>query len=228
MPVLPSEFGGSGSSGVLSGFNYGGPLSNAEVHDGKGNGEEKGENGGRKGEEKGEEEKKKGDQEKDLTLNDVMSELRKLSVNVVSNFQKNDVVMAELKAEVATLRAEVVNKSDFERLEARVSIIEKKDPIDESGEMKLLKQQLSRLDPANRSLRIRGFADESLAEREKVIDKLMADLGVHRFSVESIYKGPTGQRVLTDMCVVAVNSNNEREKVLKVYEKNPEKNRGNL
>ena len=135
---------------------------------------------------------REGDKEKDLTLNDVMSELRKLSVNVVSNFQKNDVVMAELKAEVATLRAEVVNKSDFERLETRVSIIEKKGPINENGEMKLLKQHLSRLDPANRSLRIRGFADESLAEREKVIDKLMADLGVHRFSVESIYKRADG------------------------------------
>ena len=51
VPVLPSEFGGSGSSGVLSGFNYGGSLSNSEVQGVNGDGEKEGGNGGRKGEE---------------------------------------------------------------------------------------------------------------------------------------------------------------------------------
>ena len=82
-----------------------------------------------------------------------------------------------------------------------------------------MRQQIARLDPAVRSLRLRGFKDENMSERQKIIDKLMADFGINQFSVDPIYKGPAGQRNLTDMCVVAVNSNNVRENFLKEYEK---------
>ena len=73
--------------------------------------------------------------------------------------------------------------------------------------MKLLRQQISRLDPVVRSLRVRGFKIDNLAERVKMIDKMMADFGVGQFSVDPIYKGAAGQRTLTDMCIVVVNSN---------------------
>ena len=37
--------------------------------------------------------------------------------------------------------------------------------------------------------------------------------------MDPIYKGSAGQRVLTDMCIVAVNSNHVREDFLKKFEK---------
>ena len=52
-------------------------------------------------------------------------------------------------------------------------------------------------------------------------DSLMRTLGIEHYHVDHIYKGPSGQRTLTDMCIVTLNSNNHREDALKQAERNP-------
>ena len=84
-----------------------------------------------------------------------------------------------------------------------------------SPEVKMLRKQVSRLDPANKSLRFRGFASESVQVRVETIEKIIRDLGGGICSCEHIYKGPVGSRILTDMCVVELTSNSIRERILK-------------
>ena len=88
-------------------------------------------------------------------------------------------------------------------------------------EIKQLRQQIARLDPANKSIRVRGFKAEAIPARVACIEKELQGLGASHFTIEHIYKGPAGQRVLTDMCLIDLGSNSTREKVLKDLSSKP-------
>ena len=85
--------------------------------------------------------------------------------------------------------------------------------------MRILRQQIAKLDPTNRGIRLRGFKEESLDVRHKIVDDLMSQAGITHFIMENIFKG--SQRSLTDMCVVTLDSNSCRESVLRQAEKSP-------
>ena len=71
------------------------------------------------------------------------------------------------------------------------------------------------MDPANKSLRFRGFQGDSLPERVACVEKCLGDIGLTAFLIEHVYKGPPGQRSLTDMCVVELRADAIREDALK-------------
>ena len=69
-----------------------------------------------------------------------------------------------------------------------------------------------------------------MEHRYEAIEKLAQNLGQTRFSIDHVYKGPHGSRVLTDMAIVEFTSNSVRESVLKVSEGKPlqDQNRAEL
>ena len=123
----------------------------------------------------------------------------------------------EIKEDIQNLKADFVSKPEFNNLEARVSVLETKGVASE--EDKSLRQQVSRLDPANKSLRFRAFKDADLSVRVRIIEHCLSHIGVKSSNVEHIYKGPPGQRELTDMCIVEFGSNSVREQALKELNK---------
>ena len=89
---------------------------------------------------------------------------------------------------------------------------------------------MAKLDPAQKSLRWRGFKTDSGLARVAYIEKELQNLGCSHCTVEHIYKGPRDNRTMTDMSVVDVGSNSVRERLLKDFgsKKILDQNRGEL
>ena len=92
----------------------------------------------------------------------------------------------------------------FDKLEARVSDLELKGFA--CPDLEFLRQQVDKFDPANRSLRVRGFLQKSLNDRKSCVEKLIEDLGISVLRSDHIFKGPKGQRELTDMSILEFSS----------------------
>ena len=115
------------------------------------------------------------------SLTDIMKGINKLSVqnhNHEVHLNKIDHAIQSFQAELACLKESMVTKESFVNLESRVVKLEEKEVGQYSHEIKLLRQQVSKLDPANRGLRLRGFKEDDLDKRRKVIDDLMSKLGL--------------------------------------------------
>ena len=121
----------------LPGFKFGGSLSNSEVgvggKDGKRKVEEEGkEEEGKEGEteEEGKRRKLKEEEERKrkekISLEDVMGAIQTLSVDVNSKFVSVENCLLEFRAELGALKAEMVSRQMFDKLEARVSDLELK------------------------------------------------------------------------------------------------------
>jgi len=93
--------------------------------------------------------------------------------------------------------------------------LENMTPASASPELKMLRKQVSKLDPANKSLRFRGFATDTVQERVEAIEKVLRGFDGKIVSFEHLYKGPAESRIMTDMCVVEFPSYQIRERVLK-------------
>ena len=80
----------------------------------------------------------------------------------------------------------------------------------------MLRQQVAKLDPAQKGLRFRGFKETSLSKRVELVEKILKEVGVGlgekpEFACEHVYKGPPQARVVTDMCIVSLSSRSIRE-----------------
>ena len=71
----------------------------------------------------------------------------------------------------------MVSKQMFDQLESKVHKLEQ-DGLS-MPDLSFIRQQISRLDPANRSLRIRGFKESELAAREKIISDFLSYISLH-------------------------------------------------
>ena len=160
----------------------------------------------------------------ELTLADLMREMRLGNRKLSSEFTavKGDLVrfqqdLVEIKEHIQRLKAEFVSKPEFTNLEARVSVLETKGVPSE--EVKSLRQQVSRLDLTNKSLRFRDFKDTDVPGRIRIIEHCLGHIGVKSSNVEHVYKWSSGQRELSDMCIVELGSNSVREQALKELNK---------
>ena len=61
-----------------------------------------------------------------------------------------------------------------------------------SSEIYALRQELSKLDPANKSIRIRGFKSSELGDRVTCIKDLFESEGANYHHIDHVYKGPPG------------------------------------
>ena len=60
---------------------------------------------------------------------------------------------------------------------------------------------------------------DSVGDRVSSIDKMSGDIGIKYQSVDHVYKGKSGQRSLSDMCIVEFSSNEDRERALQLANK---------
>ena len=122
----------------------------------------------------------------------------------------------EFKTELAKLRAELVSRVQFEGLEKRVVELEAGGLA--SSRIDWLQDQLNRLDPANRSLSFSGFTSTSAAGRRANVEKFLQSVMVESVpicQVEHIFRGPSGDRKMSDLSIVELPSRAVREQVLK-------------
>ena len=111
-----------------------------------------------------------------------MAEIKKLSLKVDNKFDEIQCSLESVKDEVSKLKANMVTHDIFQKLEDRVDKIEVQIANVTVGgsnvEIQNLRQILSKLDPANKSLRIRGFKVDSVGDRMSSIDKMSGDIGI--------------------------------------------------
>ena len=146
-------------------------------------------------------------------LKQVLRAIDGLSTNMSSQFQNVNSVLHDFKNELVSIRSDMVTKEVFHNLEQRVQTLECKGEAPE--ELRQLRQQVSRLDPASKTIRVRSFKCTSIADREAALEKAFTNLQIAgNISYDHVHKGPPGKRELTDMCLVQFGSNATRETVL--------------
>ena len=147
----------------------------------------------------------------------VLQKLEALHVDVNLKFTQVEQAISQFKAELSQVKLEMVTKETFANLENRVQTLETRGAP--SPEVNFLKKQVSRLDPANKAIRILGLKATSVKERTDFLDKILKEAGLPSCSLEHIYKGPASNRVLTDICLAEFSSNSIRETALNVLGK---------
>ena len=78
-------------------------------------------------------------------------------------------------------------------------------------------QQIGRLDPANKSLCLKGFSEKDAAKRFKLIEQLFDTIGQTTSiqNIDHIWTGPKGDRHISSNSVVELSSRVVREVTLK-------------
>ena len=149
------------------------------------------------------------------TMMDLMSEMRSMRLSLDTKFIAMQGQLGDLKSELATLKAEMVTKEIFQSLEVRVCKLEAEGAP--NVEVSWLQSQVGRLDPANKSLCLRGFKEDDPRARTKRIESILESVGAkgELVHVEHIWKGPPGQRSVSEMSTVELSSRQAREEALK-------------
>ena len=108
-----------------------------------------------------------------------------------------NIKFATLQQELAQIKTEMVTKQEFTTLENRVASLEQQGSKNTNPEIKALRSQLHRLDPAQKTLAFEGFVDKNLSARATKIEEILAQVPncppmVH---IDHISKGPKDGRV---------------------------------
>ena len=78
-------------------------------------------------------------------------------------------------------------------------------------------QQVSRLDPANKSLAFAGFTENDAEKRCRIIENILEKIGCKERlqNIDHVWQGPPGGRKMSALSVVELISNSVREASLK-------------
>ena len=154
----------------------------------------------------------------DGNMKTILEEMRKINLNIDEKFSSMQATLAGLRSEMTAIKEEMVIRTVFQSLEHRVTALENLPhaslTTSDSSIIQNLRQQLVKLDPAQKSIRVRGFKEETLSDRVSSIEKAIHDSGLKYQNIEHVCKGPPGQRVVTDMLVIEFSSRETREKFL--------------
>ena len=100
------------------------------------------------------------DEKQDPVAKDIMKGIQELSVQNSQNtvhLSRIDHAIQCFHAELASLKANMVTKESFVEFESRVDHLEHQKLGSQSQDIKFLRQQVSKLDPAIRALCVRKF-----------------------------------------------------------------------
>ncbi len=105
-----------------------------------------------------------------------------------------------LHAEITSVKVDMASQAQFQELQTRVSALEAKN----EPQIVSLKQQLSRLDPANKSVCSDGFVDSDVSQRFASIDNLLTKRlqDAKIMNAEHIFVGSGSERKLSNTCIV--------------------------
>ena len=117
--------------------------------------------------------------------------------------------LAEFRSEMTGFRTEMSGvKADVVRIETHMKthMVTKENLVEEvraqikaqntssfnTSEVKSLRKQISKMDPAQKSLRFRGFKEENLVKRVACIEQILKEVGIDKadFVCEHVYQGP--------------------------------------
>ena len=158
--------------------------------------------------------------DEDPKFNALMNAIQTLSVNVNSQFNLMGESLENLRTEVATMKADMVSNEIFQKLENRVAQLESGKSAPEAAELARLLEQVARLDPANRALRVSGFASNDLSARKAKIETMLSDFQLPAAShIEQLTKGQGAEKVSLPFCLVESPSRNIRESALHILSK---------
>jgi len=167
------------------------------------------------------------------SLSDLLAEVRKMNLRSETNFQnlsqqiqqQASTFKSELAALRDDLRTEMVTRTMHAELEQKFE--DRISRLEEGGvanaEIGWMKQQISKLDPANRSLAFREFLNKETGARTKCVEDFLNQIGLkHEIrSIEHVYTGPADNRTLSSVSIVEFASRTVRELALKKFEANP-------
>ena len=137
-------------------------------------------------------------------MKDLLKEMRKMNSNlggkidqVQEQFQLMQTQFEDLKKDVQKLEENSVTKTLFQKLEERVAALEQGGLP--NTQMNWMSQQINRLDPANKSLALKGFTEMDVHKRNFMIEEILANVcsKTDIQSIEHIGKGPKNDRSLS-------------------------------
>ena len=105
---------------------------------------------------------------------DLMLGMRRMGLSLDTKFTAMQGQLGDLKSELATFNAQIVTKEVFQSLEVRVSKLEAEGAP--TSEVSWLQSQVGRLDPANKSLCLRGFKEDDAPARTKGIESILESI----------------------------------------------------
>ena len=135
------------------------------------------------------------------TLDTIIIEIRRGNQNVEDKFQ-------QLYLQLSQMRAEMVTRTEFETLTNRVDKLEATSSYSDTNEVKYLRQQLSKLDPCVKCIRINDCKVENESERTRDLEQILKAVcnEIQIVGIEHIYQGAKGARKISGLSIVAVSS----------------------
>ena len=125
-------------------------------------------------------------------MKDLFSMMSGMNVSLHSKMDEMQNTLFTLKAEMSAMKADMVTKDTFEKLESRVAALEAmENKGGSSKETFWMQNQMSRLDPANRSLFFRGLLQNDTATRNMILEEYFAGIDA-KTSILSIQHHRTG------------------------------------
>jgi hypothetical protein len=149
------------------------------------------------------------------TMKQMFAQMLKMETNLSTKIDNVQMQFETLKNEIQTVKQEMVTKTIFQSLEDRVRALEQGGV--NNSQMNWMLQQVGRLDPANKSLCLKGFSEKDAAKRFKLIEQLFDSIGYNASvqNVEHIWTGPKGDRRISPNSLVELSSRAVREEALK-------------
>ena len=168
----------------------------------------------------------------------LLQEIQKVNINVDAKFAsvQGDIVhvrtalgtfqndMQKLQVDITQMRSEMCTKAEFEQLEQRVHHLESNSASLDNPDVKMLQQQLDKLDPAHRSISFLKVKSTDAAARIHMVEKfLLEHFGniAHKAVVENVMKGLYSNRSLSEVVICELPSKSVRDAILtQIREKN--------
>ena len=125
--------------------------------------------------------------------------------------------LTSLQHDIAAMKADMVTKELFATLETRVAALETKASTGGSNiDAAWMQGQMSRLDPANKTLFVKGLKQDNPTTRQTILEEYIAGAGFKEdiVSIEHVWSGPAGQRKISPNALVEFRSRFVREACL--------------
>jgi hypothetical protein len=162
------------------------------------------------------------DSDEEPSLKTLLKAMQKMDSNlggkidrVQEQFESIQIQFKDLKETVQKLEENSVTKDLFQKLEERVVALEQGGLP--STQMNWMSQQVNRLDPANKSLAIKGLTEFDAEKRSRMIEDILTNVcsKTDIQNIEHIGKGPKDNRSMSGVSVIEMSSRSVRETCLK-------------
>ena len=153
-------------------------------------------------------------EDEEPTMRDLMRALNRMESSLGNRIDVLKDSLASLRADLVQMKEDMVTKTVFAKLEESVAALEKTGVPNTQNVW--MQQQMSRLDPANKSSFFTGIVQNNAKTRADILRQIIKDTGEDSqiSNIEDLWSGPPGKRVITSNVIVEFSSRSVRESVL--------------